>query len=246
MQTESPISKFKREARAQILNALPNAVLVSVVWFVISMTISLLGSELTGMRAIAAELNAALNSGGAFYSYNIFEAIQRHGSVTGSLLSLALSVCSAVIGTGFTWYALRVSRGEKPDYRSLFDGFTRFGRVLLLCLIKGVIVYAGLLFLVIPGVILWLRYSMAIRICYDNPDFSAVKCLRESARLMRGLKVEYLTLGFSFFGWFLLGLAVQLVLPAVVAVPVTDIWLNLYAGVAASRFYDAAVEVSSR
>ncbi|MDR0906288.1 MAG: DUF975 family protein [Oscillospiraceae bacterium] len=241
MQTESPSSKLKREARTRISGVLMPVIIASVLWFAISVIIQLLTNELSGLSKITTEINAAITSGSPMYSYDLIDALRRFGSIPGSLLSLALSVCSAVIGTGFTWFTLRVARGDKPDYKSLFDGFTRFGRVLWLCILKSVIVSVCAFFFVVPGIVMWFRYSMAIRICYDNPDFSAVKCLKESARLMRGLKVEYLTLGFSFAGWFMLGIAAAFL----IGVSVTDIWLNVYAGVTASLFYDAAVAADS-
>ena len=76
----------------------------------------------------------------------------------------------------------------------------------------------GLLLLVVPGVLAAYSFRMAFMLLADNPDWSAVRALKESTRLMRGHRWRLFCLDASFFGWFLLvgvtrGLAGLFVLP---------------------------------
>jgi len=231
---------FKTQALKHILNAMPTAIIVSLIWFVITTAITLLHSELMGIRALSNELfeltrNVSTADPDAVYS--VIANYPSRLSPIAPILTLALSACSAVVETGFVWYTLRIVRGEKPDVRSLFEGFERFGKVLWLCILKGVLVSIGTLFFIVPGIVLSLRYSMALRICYDNPEYGAVKCLRESARLMKGAKSVFLLLVLSFAGWYVVGWLIS----AFFYVAITDIWMNLSAAVSFSVFYDIII-----
>jgi uncharacterized membrane protein len=159
---------------------------------------------------------------------------------SGTLLSLALDLFQLVIGAGFAWYCLALARGEKPAWSSLFDGLGYFFKVVRLYILTSVLIALWSLLLVIPGVIAAYRYSMAIYIMRDHPEYGALRCVRESKALMRGRKAALFILHLSFLPWFLLGALATVF----VGIDILSLWLNIYVGVSAAIFYIAATQAA--
>ncbi|MBQ6539625.1 MAG: DUF975 family protein [Oscillospiraceae bacterium] len=119
-------------------------------------------------------------------------------------ITLLLNVVSGLLAMGLTWWALKATRGFIDKFSSIFDVFGNFGRAILLLILKGVIIAAGLMLFIVPGVYLAICYSQSEYILFENPDLGAVDCLRKSRLLMREHTAEYLVLNLSFIGWFIL------------------------------------------
>ena len=77
-------------------------------------------------------------------------------------------------------------------------------RTASLGILRIMVVALGLLLFVLPGVLAAYSYRMAFMLLADNPDWSPVRALRESRRLMRGHRWRLFCLDASFVGWFLL------------------------------------------
>jgi uncharacterized membrane protein len=111
---------------------------------------------------------------------------------------------------GYLYYARGIIKGEKTEpplgYRTLFEGFNYFKRLILIRVFLAVVVNLGLFLLVFPGLWAMCAFSQAQLLLLDNPDRSALWCLRESNRLMRGHKWSYFLLRLSFLGWYLLSM----------------------------------------
>ncbi len=75
-----------------------------------------------------------------------------------------------------------------------------------LCLMAAVHFVVGvmLLLLVIPGIFSALSYSQSYFVKVDHPDWSALRCMNESRRLMDGSRWRYLRLLLSFLGLFII------------------------------------------
>lgn len=99
---------------------------------------------------------------------------------------------------------LKLSRGEKIDINDLFDGFKNFGNALLLYILSSILVFIGLIFLIVPGIILALGLSQSYRILKDNPEMNAIDAMQKSFEVMRGNKGDYFILILSFMGWAIL------------------------------------------
>ena len=76
--------------------------------------------------------------------------------------------------------------------------------VIILDLVKRIFIGLWSLLLIIPGYVKRCSYAMAIYILRDNPSMGTLEALRESERMMRGYKWQYVCLILSFTGWFLL------------------------------------------
>lgn len=67
---------------------------------------------------------------------------------------------------------------------------------------------------------------MALYIMLDNPQLSALDCIRASKQMMDGRKGELFVLDLSFLGWYLLALF-----------PFVTIWVTPYTSITEVNFY---------
>jgi len=109
-----------------------------------------------------------------------------------------------ILDLGYLFYAKETIKGETLGFQSLFEGFNYLIRAVFLRVFVGILVFVGVLFFIFPGLWVLCAFSQANLLLLDHPNRGAFWCLRESLRLMRGHKMEYLTLLISFLGWYLL------------------------------------------
>ena len=129
---------------------------------------------------------------------------------------------------GFSMFVLNFIRTAKTAYDLFFCGFERFFKAFTLFLLMNVFAFLWSMLFFIPGVIAYFRYSLAFYILADNPELSAMECLRRSKIMMRGNKGYLFGLNLSFFGWALLAiLAVVLMTDTVILfVPHVNIYIT--------------------
>jgi hypothetical protein len=227
------IGKLKRQARHTLISGavVSPARIAGVVLAYLGITflLSALMTSLSGFDRYYTAMAQAITDGRELSSvaYPAVEPIA-------AILAVALTICISVMSVGFSSYGLRLSRGEKTGVRALADGFNALGKVVIINLVRTVTTYGGLVLFVVPGIYFSLRYSMAVYVMLDNPELSAFGCLRESARLMKGRKMEFLLLDLSFIGWYLLSQAAAVLF----AVPILNIWVTPYTEVAFAGFYN--------
>lgn len=125
-------------------------------------------------------------------------------SPVANLLNTLLTIMGWVIGAGFTIFALRTIAGTGASVWNLFDGFGMFFRIIWLYILEAIFVFLWALLFVIPGFIAFYRYRMAIYLLLEHPEMSALECISESKRLMKGHKWELFVLDLSFIGWAIL------------------------------------------
>lgn len=129
---------------------------------------------------------------------------------------------------GFSMFVLNFIRTAKTAYDLFFCGFERFFKAFTLFLLMNVFAFLWSMLFFIPGVIAYFRYSLAFYILADNPELSAMECLRRSKIMMRGNKGYLFGLNLSFIGWALLAiLAVVLMTDTVILfVPYVNIYIT--------------------
>jgi len=222
--------ELKALARERLRTVQPSPLMVGAAYFIITWVIGLVASRLQGTTfSFDWELFEA--TGDAVEAMTLYPE-----RITGvyQLLALAIDVVSMVIGVGMTLYAVRVCRGVKAGVGDLFDGFGFFFKIVLLNLLMSVYVFLWSLLLFVPGIIAAYRYSMAIYLLLDHPDWRVGQCIRESKRLMKGHKWELFGLDLSFFGWYLL-----------TAVPVVEIYVTPYVQLSRAEYYNRLVGYSA-
>ena len=222
--------EIKALARERIRTKRPSPVAVGAAYFIITWVIGLVAARLQG-TTYSFDWELFETTGDAVKAMTLYP--ERITSVY-QLLVLAIDLVTTVIGVGMTIYALRVMRGEKAGVGDLFDGFAYFFKIIWLNILMGIYVFLWSLLLFIPGIIAAYRYSMAIYLLLDHPDWRVGQCIRESKRLMKGHKGEIFMLDLSFFGWYLL-----------TAIPVVQIYVTPYVQLARAEFYNRLVGCST-
>ncbi len=149
------------------------------------------------------------------------------------ILTVVVSIATILLSVGYQYHTLLESRGVETNFRSLFYAFNRPLKALALQLVTSVLTALGTLLLIVPGVILSLRYSMALMVLFDHPSYGVFKCMRESARLTRGNKMRLFKLELSFLPWILLSTVVM----TLTLLPVLDLWVYPYYFISRGIFY---------
>ena len=127
-------------------------------------------------------------------------------SSLGRLLDVAINIMTLMLSTGFTFFCLNVARGAAAGPGNLLDTFGYFFKVLWLSILISVFTFLWSLLLIFPAWIAYYRYSFAFLILVDDPDKSAMQCIRESKELTQGHKWELFVLDLSFIGWWILSM----------------------------------------
>jgi len=121
-----------------------------------------------------------------------------------ALYSVALI---GALNVGLAVFLLRMFRFQDVKVNYIFAGFENFGKAFLLGFLITVFMTLWTLLFIIPGVIAYFRYSQAYYIMHDNPELSAMDCIRKSKEMMVGNKAKLFTTTLSFIGWEVLAMA---------------------------------------
>lgn len=121
----------------------------------------------------------------------------------GELLSILLA---GPLQLGLCIYFLKIYNGNKPSFFDLFEGFKPLLNVLLVFIIINALTLLGLFFLLVPGIIISLGFSMTYYIIAEHPEMQFNEALEHSWKMMDGHKMELFSLHLRFIPWYLLGL----------------------------------------
>ena len=123
-----------------------------------------------------------------------------------NLINLAPTIFSALLVFvsgpfiyGGSLLALKISRGEDFNFEMIFSGFNDFIKTLLLYISFILIVIAGFILLIIPGIYFSLKYSMCFFALVENPELSIGEALQRSSDLMKEDKWKLFLLYLLFF-----------------------------------------------
>ena len=122
-------------------------------------------------------------------------------------------IFQGIISFGMCVTLLKCIKNDSHGWFSgAFGGFARPLEMFWLTILMIIKIVLWALLLIIPGIIACFRYALAWYVKAENPEMSANACIKRSSELMDGRKWNFVILGLSYFGWFLLA-----VLPIIVA-----------------------------
>jgi hypothetical protein len=214
-------AEIKAEAKAAISKSRPNAILVALVYIIITYVLEYLTLRVMGYDGTIGNMLDEMARGRFDYSYSI-----EHRPM-GPLLSIAISIMDMMLSAGLTIYLLNISRMKQASFGNLFDSFGMFFRILWLNILMGIFVFLWTLLFIIPGIVALYRYRQALYLLLDNPHMTAFECITASKQLMRGRKGELFVLDLSFIGWWILTM-----------IPFVSLWVTPYAGVTYANYYN--------
>ena len=100
---------------------------------------------------------------------------------------------------GLAMWSLDVAKGNEPRLERIFDGFKSFVNPLVAYILMSVLVGAGIVFLIIPGIIIALGLSQTFFIIAEDPETDGIKALQQSWNMMKGHKTTYFMLCLRYF-----------------------------------------------
>ena len=213
--------ELKRKSAELINFSSPSPYYITIVYVIITHALSTLSMNIGGQPFV---LNMdAFNAGN--YDALITYAPE-NVTAAASAFMLAAEIIFVMLDWGYQSYSLHVARKQKSGYFDLMDGFFIFFRALAMQIVKGILVYFGLLLFVIPGILIAYLYSMSQRLQLDHPEWSPFRCMRESRRLMIGRLKEYFLLRLSLLGWNIIAI-----------LPVTSILAKPYVTLCLTQYY---------
>ena len=212
---------IKQNAKNIITSAKPSPILVGLVYLGIVAILQFLSYSVSGEFAAYMKTIEQFMVG----NYDYVASVPQVG-FGATLIGIAIYIMVLMMNTGFSIYCMNICQFRKAGFGELFDGFAIFFKALLLYILMIIFVWLWSLLLIIPGIIAFYRYRMALYIMLDNPQLSALDCIRASKQMMDGRKGELFVLDLSFLGWYLLTLF-----------PFVTIWVTPYTSVTEVNFY---------
>jgi uncharacterized membrane protein len=105
---------------------------------------------------------------------------------------------SAFLTGGMMQLFFKAARGQPYSLGDLFGGGRFFGNMLLTIFLMQLGTLFGLMFCIVPGLILGLGWSLAVPLVVDR-DLSAIDALKESWRITTGQKMNLFVFGLLAF-----------------------------------------------
>ncbi len=146
-----------------------------------------------------------------------------------SFIPLVPILIGGPFALGIAIFSLKLGREQDAQLGNIFDGFQNFGTALAANLLMGLLIGIGMLFLIVPGVILALGLSQTMWILADEPELGPVDALKKSWEMTKGYKMDLFILGLRFIPWALL---------CILTLGIGIFWLMPYMQVTFSKFYD--------
>lgn len=173
--------ELKERAKASLKGKYGDAILLLVVYYLISFGIGFVLGIISGLIGL---------------SENALDL----------LTNIASIIIAGLFGFGIISYYLKVSRNEEVTYKELFSKFDLAIPYILISLVTGLFTLLWSLLFIIPGIIAAISYTLVYMIKLDHPEMSTMEVIRKSKEMMNGHKMDYFVLVLSFIGWEILGL----------------------------------------
>jgi len=147
--------------------------------------------------------------------------LREQGSVLVAIPSVLSMAVSSLLGVGLVRMGLKLLNGEKAEYEDLLRGTDQWLSYLLGSLLVGVIVLAGFILLIIPGIYWALKYMYVPYLIADK-NLKIKEAMKLSAAMTNGVKWHLIGYGFVQLGLIIAG-TLALVVGLIAVLP--TIWL---------------------
>ncbi|WEV54846.1 DUF975 family protein [Leuconostocaceae bacterium ESL0723] len=188
----------------------------------------------------AANQAANANSGHVDFTTTLSAYAGNSGS------SWVINLIVLFVTAGVTWSLLdfvRTGRKNHSPFLSFITAFKPkglFWGTLVIGVLRALLIFIGLIFLIVPGIILALGYSQALFIYRDKlaqgEKIGYYEALALSQQMMKGHKWEYFVLYWSFIGWAFLSF---------ITAGIGYIWLVPYEQATYAAYYDQLAQQQS-
>lgn len=126
-----------------------------------------------------------------FFAVDVISGIIQatlEGTMLGALARFVLFLVSVFVSTGFLTIALKIARGQDATYTDLMPKIELVWSVFIVSILSVVLIIAGCILLLIPGIYLMVRFSM---VCFSVIDGAKpLESFDKSTSLTDGVKWE--------------------------------------------------------
>lgn len=124
------------------------------------------------------------------------------GGIISSIVGIFTGIVSCALSVAYAKYVLSFIRGTKLTLSDVINFMKEHWVVaLLVSLLVGLIVFAGMILLVIPGVIAAIGLMFYQEVCADNPEMKPTEIIKKAWNMTNGHKTELFVMSLSFIGW---------------------------------------------
>ncbi|HHW39217.1 MAG TPA: DUF975 family protein [Bacillales bacterium] len=213
------ISEVKRQSKLSLKGNWGVAVLLTFIMFLLNF-----------MLPFSIEMLISGGSSGVTVELN-----QAETPIATDVVSIIISIALIPLSVSVYWFYLSLVRKNNPQISHVFsiykDGKTAF-KVIGTSILQGIFIFLWSLLLIIPGIIKSLAYSQTFFILRDHPEYTVLKAITESRKMMNGYKWKYFLLGLSFIGWGILCLF---------TLGIGFLWLVPYVSTSMATFYNQII-----
>tara|TARA_B100000427_G_scaffold229622_1_gene192840 strand:- start:1427 stop:2083 length:657 start_codon:yes stop_codon:yes gene_type:complete len=135
----------------------------------------------------------------------------------------------APLHVGTALFFINVSRDENPKIDNMFKGFDSFGASIGAFWLSGLIIIAGYLLFIIPGIIWACQYSMVYYIIADDPKCGGNEALVRSREMTYGHKWKLFRFSLRAMG---------IVVICILTLGIGFLWGIPWIATAHAKFYD--------
>ena len=148
---------------------------------------------------------------------------------------LGFAVIFSIYGfyAGFYSFFLKISRNENVNCNELFKCMNLFWISIGVTLLASLFSFVGMLLFIIPGIIIALNYALVYFVIVENPEIGVMDALTKSKQIIKGHRIDFVILNFSFLGWYIL---------SYFTFGILLIWVAPYIMVTTANFYNEIIE----
>lgn len=158
-------------------------------------------------------------------------AAPQNAAAVGAIGIILFMIFAMISQAALVYGALEQLRGRRFTVGEAFSkGFRRFWPVLGVAIVSGVIIVAGLIALLVPGLIALCMLYVAIPACVVE-EWGVVQSLTRSAELTKGYR------------WPILGLIALVMIGAAIVSTILETLVQIAAGVVIASLLDAALQI---
>jgi len=120
------------------------------------------------------------------------------------VLNLVGWIVGMILAMGLYRASLAVVKGETPEVGMLFQ-VEGLGSYVVASILYGLMVFVGLIFCIVPGIILAIMFMFYGYLIVENPDLGPTEALSKAQQITKGRLGELFLFGLALFGINLIG-----------------------------------------
>lgn len=122
----------------------------------------------------------------------------------GALVTLVSSAVSMILSLGLITIALKVIDGKKPELEDLYKSYPLLVNYFLASVLLGIAIVLGLIFFIVPGIYLALKYQFTPYLIVDK-KMGVMDAIKKSGEMTSGKLMDLFALALVNIGITILG-----------------------------------------